>query len=219
MVLRIALLSGIVLSTVWALPGSGGEIGISAESGSSGTHVSASASPLAIVIAISILLVFCVLLNTRARGHEFRIAPIWRRTAAFAIDFWVSLFVFGTLTGWVDLLLEAHRTGAFHWHFQRNYWVASDNLSFALAVVAIAAAVGYFLLPLMRCGQTVGSWIFRIVTVNLDGSIVCLPFSTAIRRMYSAFRGLISPVKTLRKRDEQGRTFYDIESGFTVVTY
>jgi uncharacterized RDD family membrane protein YckC len=125
----------------------------------------------------------------------------------------------GALFGFVDVLLEAARTGIFQWHFHRDYLVATDGVSLALVFVGLATLVAYFLLPLMMRGQTVGCWIFRLATVNLEGYLVYLPFSTAMRRLLAEFRGVCSPLRTLRKRDEQGRTFYDIESGFTVVCY
>jgi uncharacterized RDD family membrane protein YckC len=150
---------------------------------------------------------------------EFRVAPIWRRAAAFVVDFWFAAFTMGALFGCVDVSLEASRTGIFRWHFQRDYWVATDTLGFVLVFVGLGASIAYFLLPLMRRGQTVGCWIFRLVTVNSEGYVVNLPFSIAIRRLLLEFRGLCSPLKTIKKRDEQGRTFYDIESGFSVVCY
>jgi len=116
-------------------------------------------------------------------------------------------------------LLEYFRTGIFRWRFQRDYLVISDWLCFVLVGIFLAAFVAYFLLPLMRRGQTVGAWIFRLVTVNSDGTIVYLSFWVGIRRLRAEFRGLASPLRAITTKDEQGRTFYDIESGFTVVSY
>jgi uncharacterized RDD family membrane protein YckC len=216
---RFLVLLGVLSSFVWAFWGQKGDIGSFIEIKDGVTHVSAGTNPQAVAICVSMLLIYFVLLNTRVKEHEFRIAPIWRRVAAFAVDFWFALFALSTFLGCIDVLLEAFRTGNFRWHFERDYWVASDSLSVALVLLFLAAFVAYFLLPLMRRGQTVGNWIFRLVTVNSDGCVVYLPFFVAIRRLRAEFRGLISPLNTIRKRDEQGRTFYDIESGFTVVSY
>lgn len=216
--LRIIVLLGIMSSTAWALYSPEG-IGASGEIGSAGTYVSASASPLAIVIATLMLLLYIVLLNIPFTGQEFRVAPMWRRVAAFIVDFQVVVFAFGTMAGCLCLFLEARRTGVFHWHFERNYSVPSDSLSLPIVVLGLAALAAYFLLPLMRRSQTIGYWIFRIVTVNADGRAVRLPFSIAIRRLFAGFRGLRSASKAVKRIDEQGRTFYDVETGFTVVRY
>jgi uncharacterized RDD family membrane protein YckC len=165
------------------------------------------------------LAIYCVILNTPANVQEFYVAPMWRRALAFAVDFWFVIFTLGALFEFIDVSLEAARTGRFQWRFHRNYWTATDWVSLALALVSLSTFVAYFLLPLMKRGQTVGCWIFRLATVNLDGYVIYVPFSIGIRRLLAEFPGVCSPLRTFRKRDEQGRTFYDIESGFTVASY
>jgi hypothetical protein len=71
----------------------------------------------------------------------------------------------------------------------------------------------------MKGSQTVGCWILRLATVNPDGYALILPCSVAVRRVWWEFRGLCSPIKSLKTRDAEGRTFYDIESGFAVIRY
>jgi uncharacterized RDD family membrane protein YckC len=219
LILRFVVFAGVMASFVWAFWGQHEDIGGFTEIRDGATHVSAGTNPQAILMSLLGLVVYCILLNTRVEEQEFCVAPLWRRATAFVVDFWFAVFTLGALFGFVDILLEGNRTGVFRWHFQRDYLVASDGASIVLVFVGIAAFVAYFLLPLMRRGQTVGSWIFRLATVNSDGYVVNLPFSIAARRLFAEFRGLTSPLRTLRKRDEQGRTFYDIESGFTVVSY
>lgn len=219
LVIRWALFLGVLSSYIWVFWGQKGEIGSFTETRNGMTHVSAGTNPPALVMGVSMLLIYFVLLNTRVKQHKFRVAPIWRRAAAFAVDFWCAIFTIGALSGCVDVLLEAFRTGSWRWHFERDYSVASDSISLALVFLFLAAFVAYFLLPLMYRGQTVGNWIFRLVTVNSDGSVVRLPLLVAIRRLFASFRGLGSPLRTIRKRDGDGQTFYDIESGFTVVSY
>jgi RDD family protein len=219
LILRFLLSLGVLSSFVWAFWFQKGDVGSFIEIKDGTTHVSAGTNPRAVAMGLSMMLIYFVLLNTRAKEHKFSVAPIWRRAAAFAVDFWFALFALSALFGCIDVLLEAFRTGTFRWNFERDYWVASDSLSAALVLLFLAALVAYFLLPLMHRGQTVGAWIFRLATVNSDGCIVYLPFSVATRRLRAEFRGLRYPLNTIRKRDEQGRTFYDIESGFTVVSY
>ena len=217
--LRLIVLLGVLFSFGWAFWGPSRQIGMSMEMVNGATNVSAGTSPVAIITSIAMLAIYCLILSNRVATDSSRIAPIWRRVAAFLLDFWVLVFSMGALSGCFDVLLEAHRTGQFRWYFERDYAVATDGFSVALVILSLAALVAYFLLPLIKGGQTVGGWFFRIVTVNLEGHAVVLPFSIATRRLYAEFRGLMSPVKTLRGRDEQGRTLYDLESGYTVVSY
>ena len=99
---------------------------------------------------------------------------MWRRASAFVIDFWFAIFTLGALFGLIDVSLEAVRTGTFVWHFHRDYSVASDGASLILVFIGLAAFVAYFLLPLMRRRQTLGCWIFKLATVNLEGYVVYL---------------------------------------------
>jgi hypothetical protein len=210
---------GVLSSFVWAFWGQAGEIGSFIEIKDGVSHVSAGTNLPAVAMGALMPLIYLVVLATRAEKHQFRIAPIWRRAAASAVDLWFALFALSAFFGCIPVLFENFRTGIYRWRFERDYLVASDWFSFALVFLFLAAFVAYFLLPLMRRGQTVGVWIFKLVTVNSDGSVVCLPFWVGIRRLRAEFRGLASPLRTIRTRDEEGRTFYDVESGFTVVSY
>jgi uncharacterized RDD family membrane protein YckC len=216
---RLVVFAAIASSFVWAFWYQHEDIGSFTEIKDGVTHVSAATSPQAVLMSLLGLVVYCVLLNTHVMEQNFRIASMWKRAAAFVVDFWFAVFTLGALFGLIDILLEASRTGVFRWHFQRDYLVSSDGVSLVLVFVGLAAVVSYFLLPLMRRSQTLGCWIFRLVTVNSDGYVIRLPLSTALRRLFAEFRGLCSPLRTFRKRDENGRTFYDIDSGFTVVSY
>jgi hypothetical protein len=215
----LTVFAGVIYSYVWAFWFQHEDMGSFTEIKNGTTSVASATSPRAVMMSLVGLAVYCVLLNTRVKEQQFRIAPMWRRAAAFAIDFWFSIFTLCALFGFLDVLLEATRTGKFQWQYHRDYLVLTDWINFILVFASLAAIVAYFLLPLMRKGQTVGCWIFRLATVNLDGYVIYIPFSTGMRRLLAEFRGVCSPLRTFRKRDEQGRTFYDIDSGFTVVRY
>ena len=217
---RLAAVAGIAYSYIWVFWLQDATlIGSSTVIKDGSTSITSATSPQAVLMGFVGVAIYCVVLNIPAPQQEFRIAPMWRRAAAFAVDSWFSMFTLGSLLGFLDVSLEAVRTGIFRWHYHRSYFVATDSVRVALVFVGMATLVAYFLLPLMRRGQTVGCWIFRLATVNLDGHVVYLPFSIAMRRLFAEFRGLCSPFRTFRKRDEQGRTFYDLESGFTAVCY
>jgi uncharacterized RDD family membrane protein YckC len=213
LLLRLALLLSILFSFVWAVGSQDGDIGAGIASTDHTTHVSAGTTPQAVGMGVVMLLIYLLILNTPTEQKELRSATIWRRAAAFAIDLWVAVYSLSAIFACFPVLLEAHRTGTFRWSFQRDYGVASDWVYWGILLPYMVALVAYFLVPLMLRGQTVGAWIFKLVTVNSDGYPVKLPFRIAVRRLRAEFRGLRSPLKTFRKRDEQGRTFYDINAG------
>lgn len=216
---RLALAAAIVFSFIWAFWIQEGDIGSGVEIKDGFTKVWARTAPIDLVISVLFLLVYCVLLNLTLELGAFRIAPMWKRIAAFCIDFWIALFALANLFGTIPLVIEAFRTGVFKRNFARDYAVPSDASAIPIAIIALVAFSAYFVLPLMKRTQTVGFWLLRLATVNLNGFAVYLPFWTAVRRVRVAFRGVCSPRRTFRERDEEGRTFYDRESGFTVVEY
>lgn len=216
---RLTVLAAVVATFIWTFWTNTETIGYVATTKDGATTVSAGTSPVAIIVSLLSVVLYLVLVSRKIEVQNSRIAPMWYRAAAFAVDFWFALFSVSGLFGFVPVLLEAVRTGAFRWHFQRDYAVFSDNVEMALILLSMCAFVGYFVLPLMKGSQSVGCWILRLATVNTNGDVVYLPLSTAMRRLRAEFRGLLSPIKSFRKRDADGRTFYDIDSGFTVKRY
>jgi hypothetical protein len=219
LITRLAVVAAVISTFIWSFWFGPDTLGYSAETKDGATSVSAGTTPQVMLVSLLFVAFYCLLLTKKAEVRKFRIAPMWSRVAAFAVDCWLAVFTLGGLLGFVPLLLEAARTGVFRWYFQRNDSVSSDTAGIALVLVAICAFVAYFLLPLLKGSQTIGCWIFRLATVNTDGYVVYLPLSSAMRRLGAEFRGSYSPIKTFRTRDNEGRTFYDRDSGFTVVRY
>jgi RDD family len=216
---RAVVSAGLVTSYIWAFWGQHEGIGGSMQVNRGATSVSGGTNPQAIVMSLAGVLFYLIVVKTRVTEHRYLVAPMWKRGTAFLVDFWFCSFTLGALVGCADVFMEESRTGVFQWHFQRDYSVPSDNILVVLVLASLAATVGYFLLPLVCGGQTVGCWLLRLATINSEGYTVTLPLKTAAWRLFLEFRGLCSPFRTLRKKDAQGRTFYDVESGFTVVCY
>jgi RDD family len=166
LIVRLVVFAGVAWSFVWVFWVQHEDIGSFTEVRNGATHISAGTSSLAILMSVLGLVVYCIVLNTRVKVENFRVAPLWRRAAAFVVDFWFAVFILGALFGFVDILLEANRTGIFRWHFQRDYLVSADGASLVLVFVGLAAFVAYFLLPLMRRSQTVGGWIFSLAPLH-----------------------------------------------------
>jgi uncharacterized RDD family membrane protein YckC len=217
--LRILITTGVAAIFIWFSWFNKQSVGYFAETHDGVTSVEAGTTPSNVAIFVLGLALFCLLMQIKIRVGDFRVAPLWRRFAAFLIDFYFSVSVLSSIYAVVPLLLEAVRTGSIRWHYERDYWVPADLVNVILIFVFMATIFMYFAFPLARCRQTMGCFILRIATVSAGGSPLRLPLSTAIWRTWKEFAGLCSPSRTIKERDLQGRTWYDRETGFTVVTY
>jgi uncharacterized RDD family membrane protein YckC len=185
-------------------------------------HVEATTSLTAVVVSIFGVGFFCILIRARRRVVGLQVAPLWCRYIARVVDLWVFTFVFANLTTLVPLFVEERRTGSFRWHFERDYGTPSDWLMFLLILAGVAAMAAYFVLPLANGGHTIGCWIMRISTVNLDGRVVALPLGIAFRWAYTEFTELFSPFslwKIVRRRDVEQPASHDRENRLLVVRY
>jgi hypothetical protein len=215
-----ALAAGSLVSTfVWSFWIRSETIGYAVATENGISHVVAGSSPYAVGISVLGIICFCVLMRSQIRTIEFRAAPLPLRFAAFLLDMWFFIFAIGSVGSFPFLILEARRTGTFKWQFERDYSVSSDNLAVALVFAYLALMVLYFVLPLARRRQTIGGWICRLATVSGNGDVLNLPVSTAAWRVFKEFMGLVRPIKTIKEIDTQGRTWYDRETGFSVVRY
>jgi uncharacterized RDD family membrane protein YckC len=134
----------------------------------------------------------------------------WRRALAFVIDFHFAITSLAGLGG-VTYLLNANETTRSAWSLIRIY------LAIPLFVGFNAAMFLYFAFPLTRGKQTVGCFIMKTKVTPPFGSEGRFTWPTALQRTWYAFRGLCSGAWLRPKRDSEGNTWYDIESGCRVV--
>jgi hypothetical protein len=209
----------LVSSFVWFYWFQKKSIGYSSETKNGVTHVLAGSSPVVVLLSVLGLFLFIFLMTRKVQVDTFQPSSLERRFVAFLFDCWFLMLTVIGASSLFHLLLEAQRSGTFHWSYEREYGVASDGVDTVLILINLTVMFMYFVIPLARCRQTVGQWLFRLVTVSANGSILYLPFSTALWRTYMAFRGLTSPWRLFKETDAQGRTWYDRETGFSVVRY
>lgn len=93
LIVRLVVLAGVAWSFVWAFWVQHADIGSFTEIKNGVTRVSAGTSPLAILMSGMGLVVYFILLNTRVKVENFSVAPLWRRAAAFVVDFWFALLL------------------------------------------------------------------------------------------------------------------------------
>lgn len=185
-------------------------------------YVMAATTPSALALALLGLVVFVALARTELRIAEFQIAPLWRRYIALVVDFWFTVFTSAAVLPLVPLMLEYRRTGEFRWSFSRDYSVPSDWVGGPLVLIGIAAMVAYFALTLANRRQTVGRWMMRIATVQVDGSAIRMPVLAASRRLYKELRELLSfasLTNAVKGRQADRRTWHDAGDSFIVVRY
>ena len=216
---RAAAGIALVSSFVWFYWFQRNPVGYSSETKSGVTHVVAGSSPVVVLLSLLGISLFTFLMTRELRVETFQPSSLRRRFVAFLFDCWFLLLTVVGASSLFHLLLEAHRSGVFRWRYEQETAGVSDGVDTVLILINLTVMFMYFVIPLARRRQTVGQWLFRLATVSAGGSVLYLPFSTALWRTVMAFRGLISPWRLLKGTDAECRTWYDRETGFMVVRY
>ncbi len=214
-------LTGIALASsfVWFYWFQKNPVGYSSETKNGVTHVVAGSSPVVVCLSILGIFLFIVLMTREVHVETYQASSLQRRFVAFLFDCWFLLLTVVGTSSLLHLLLEAKRSGTFRWRYEQESGVSPGGADTVLILINLTVMFMYFVIPLARRRQTVGQWLFRLATVSANGSVLYLPFSTALWRTSMAFRGLIFPWRLLKGTDAQGRTWYDRETGFIVVRY
>jgi hypothetical protein len=210
--------TALVLSFVWFYWFQKGPVGFTSETKNGITHVVAGSSPIVVSLSILGFFLFIFVMTRSVQVETFQASSLKRRLAAFIFDCWYLLLTVVGISSLLHLLLETHRSGTFRWRYEIDT-AAGDGADGAIVLINLTVMFMYFVVPLARRRQTVGQWLFKLATVGAGGRVLYLPFSTALWRTFMAFRGLISPWRFLNETDTQGRTWYDRETGFTVVRF
>jgi uncharacterized RDD family membrane protein YckC len=182
------------------------------------TTVSAASSPVALTWSVLGLSLFTLLMTTRQSAALAGVPAWWRRVVAFLIDFHFSAITLAGLSAIVPLAVEARRTGQFAWSYQRHYSAATDlAVDIPLVLLFMAALFLYFVIPLIKGRQTLGCFMMRTKIVLPFGNEGGFTWQTAVGRTWCEFKGVCSGTWFNPKRDANGNTWYDLESGCQVV--
>lgn len=218
MVPRALVGTALVSSFVWFYWFQRIPIGFISETKNGVTRVVAGSSPVVVSLSILGIFLFIFVMTREVRFETFEASSLKRRFAGFIFDCWYLLLTVVGVSSLLHLLLEAQRSGTFRWRYEIETG-ASNGADSAIVLVNLTVMLMYFVVPLAHRRQTVGQWLFRVATVSAGGNVLYLPFSTALWRTFMAFRGLISPWRFFKETDAQGRTWYDRETGFTVIRF
>jgi hypothetical protein len=187
-----------------------GPTGDSNASASGGTMVSAASDPLLIGWSVIAVGLFAVLMTIETKVTVGGTAKLKRRAAAFTIDLLFTLTILSSLAALLPLWLEARRTGHFAWHFERDYAVRTDVVIVPTVLFVMAMVFLYFVYPLTRDKQTIGSFVMRVKVTPPFGDVGRFTFREALRRTGYVLLGMAT-WQWARKDfvDDEDRTWWD----------
>lgn len=168
---RIGIALFALFALVFALRNSGDGSGFNYSAENGMVTVSASSSPLALVMAVLLIVAFVLGLEGEQGVVEGPVAGAGARGLAWFTDFMVGMCIVAPMLALAPLAREAALTGEFAWSFERHTATTGDwALGFPLALLMLALLGVYWSLPVLLRGQTVGQAIFGIRVVALPGS-------------------------------------------------
>lgn len=152
----IVVLGAFVLSS-WS---AGGSVGSSYACENARCAVTASSSPISILLSVA-LTVFALIYPQRASvPDETGVVGVWRRVGAFLLDFASVVMVAGSLGAVPVLVAEAQFTGVFEWAFERDFERPTDMAYLLPAVVGAFLLLFFYFYLHPRVGrQTLGQYV------------------------------------------------------------
>lgn len=162
-------------------------IGLSVKTSSEGQYsFAAGTEPWALSLAALIILAYLVLMFAEPSANRVPLAGLFRRFAAFWLDFLIAMMVAGPMIGILPVIAEWKRTGVFKWSFERNTPAVSDSLlSLTTFILALVILILYFSLPLLRHRPSPGTCILGYQVVPEEGT--SLNFARASLRTLAGF--------------------------------
>ena len=196
-------------------------IGRSRES-SNGVATASSVSVLVTIIwSVLGLSLFTVLMTRRQSLSVVGVPAWWRRVTAFLIDFHFALITLVGTSEIAGLALRVTMTGHATPDYQSPHSMTPAFVVVIvtlLALVSLAALLLYFVFPLTKGRQTVGCFVMGIKVTPPFGIEGRFTWSAAIRRTWLEIHGTCSGTWFNPRRDADGNTWYDLESGCRVVS-
>ncbi|HLZ11942.1 MAG TPA: RDD family protein [Candidatus Acidoferrum sp.] len=147
---------------------------------SGGTH------PLGLLLAAIGAGLYLLLMFAEPAAIVATLPGLFRRFAAFWIDFLLAMTIVTPIFGILPVLSEWRRTGEFAWTIERTEYVKGDLLLSLLGLLLASAALFfYFLFPLLKVKPSPGACILGYQIVSDSG--VPLRFWMAVARCALGF--------------------------------
>jgi hypothetical protein len=208
----IVIPGGLVLSS-WA---SSETVGAQSKCADSECLVSAGSSPVALVVALA-LLVFLFAYPLRAYPpDDQRVVGVFRRLGAFLLDVGLIMAIAAPIGAIPTLLAEYHYTDKFQWSFTREFARQTDMaLILPVAIGIFMAMFFYFSHYPRKNRQTLGQYVlgYRVVAA---GS--ARPPSYGVRTLLSFIGMCMWPISVVMALSSERKAFWwDAASGTEVV--
>jgi hypothetical protein len=150
-VLAVAFLS------IWA---SGGIVQLTSTCENSECLIKASSSLVSVLLAIGLGLFLFFYPQPANILDESKTVGVWRRLAAFFLDFLTVLMVLTPLLALPFLIAEAGYTGQFQWGFEREFSRPTDTTYLMPGIIIAFVGIYYYFYKHARMNrQTIGQYI------------------------------------------------------------
>lgn len=173
-------------------------------------YFAAGTSPGALLESFLIIVSYLFFINSQPDAIGSSVRGIFRRFAAFWLDFLLVVAATAPVFGILPTVTEWLRTGVFAWNFERTESAPGDAfLAFGDLLPMLAAIAFYFAWPLMRRMPTPGTCIMGYQIIADDEQP--LPLVTALKRTAFGFIAACSFWRAFGgERDpEQGKIWLD----------
>jgi uncharacterized RDD family membrane protein YckC len=179
----IALLAFIICAMALNPPTT---IGLAVKTSSGKYSFAAGTQPWPLSLAVLIILAYLVLMYAEPSANRTPLPGLFRRFAAFWLDFLIAMMTASPIVGLLPAVVEWRRTGVFGWAVERNTPAAWDSLltwvTFSLELVTLLL---YFSVPLLRRRPSPGTCILGYQVVPEEGT--SLNLARAISRTLAGF--------------------------------
>ena len=177
-------LFAVVILSIWFNPPT--TLGLAAEESNGQYSFAAGTEPWALSLAALIILAYFVLMYAEPSTNRVPLPGVFRRFAAFWLDFLIAMMATAPITGILPAIVEWRRTKVFEWSFERNVPAPSDWLvSWAGFTLTLITLIFYFSWPLIRRRPSPGACILGYQVVPEEGT--SLKLGRAVLRTVAGF--------------------------------
>jgi uncharacterized RDD family membrane protein YckC len=175
-----------MLSLSYLFPSEGRTLGASAEWHNGDYRFAGGTEPQGLGFAALVIGLYVLLMYAEPAKLGKPLPGVFRRFAAFWIDFVLAMTSLAPVLGILLTVSEWRRTGVFRWNFARDTYARGDAL---LAMLSFLAASGalllYYSVPLTRRKPSLGACIVGYMIVPENGDT--MPLGRAVLRNLLAF--------------------------------
>lgn len=198
----IVVASGFALSYPWSTD----VLGVQSSCANSECFVAAGSSPIALVVAIALLVFLFTYPQRQYRPNDQKVIGVLRRFAAFLLDFAATMIITAPIAAVPTVIAEYLYTDTFQWSFKREFVRSTDTAVILPVTLGVFLAMFlYFYLHPKYGRQTLGQYILGYRVIAVDGSVR----ASFGKRVFLSFIGLCAwPVSLVLALRSEGKSFW-----------